>query len=62
MKIAPDFESVAKMWLLGDKFKIVNVCTLAALWSVRKLRNEMIFRGCAGQGQRSCWSNVLRMV
>jgi hypothetical protein len=34
MKIAPDFEWVAKMWLLGDKFKIVNVCTLAALWSV----------------------------
>jgi hypothetical protein len=45
MTIEPDFDSVAKMWILGEKCKIVNVCTSAVLWVIWKFRNEMIFQG-----------------
>jgi hypothetical protein len=34
MTIEPDFESVAKMWILREKCKIVNVCTSAVLWVI----------------------------
>jgi hypothetical protein len=45
IEIKPDFESVAKMWVLGKKFRIIIVCTSAMLWSIWKFRNGMIFQG-----------------
>jgi hypothetical protein len=29
-----DFESVAKLWLQNKKFKFVNLCTTAMLWTL----------------------------
>jgi hypothetical protein len=34
VKIGPDFESVAKLWLSNKKYKWTNVFTSAALWSL----------------------------
>jgi hypothetical protein len=44
---AADFESVA-----DKKFKVLNVCSAAALWAIWKLRNEFCFARSAG---RSGW-------
>jgi hypothetical protein len=41
--LSTDFESVAKWWLHDKKMKIVNVCTITALWSIWKLINEFCF-------------------
>jgi hypothetical protein len=38
-----NFESVAKLWLSGKEFYTINVYSSAALWSIWKLRNEIIF-------------------
>jgi hypothetical protein len=54
IEIKPDFESVEKMWILRKKFKLVNVCTFAVLWSIWKFRNDMIFQCGGGQVQESC--------
>jgi hypothetical protein len=41
--VKTDFESVATMWNLGEKFKIVNVCITAIMWAIWKFRNDMMF-------------------
>jgi hypothetical protein len=38
-----DFESVAKLWLQNKKYKFVNLCTTAMLWTLWKSRNELVF-------------------
>jgi hypothetical protein len=55
MKIGPDFESMAKMWLNDKKFKWTNVCSAAVLWSLWKIRNEMCFHG-------SCWEGMAKLL
>jgi hypothetical protein len=37
--VGSDFESVVKWWLCDKKYKILNVITSAALWSIWKSRN-----------------------
>jgi hypothetical protein len=41
--VKTDFESVATMWYLGEKFKIVNVCITAIMWAIWKFRNDIMF-------------------
>jgi hypothetical protein len=46
LQIGTDFELlVAKLWLLGKKFKVVNALTSAVLWTIWKLRNGLCFQG-----------------
>jgi hypothetical protein len=62
MVVNPDFESVAKMWLLGKNFQHINVCTAAVLWSIWKLRNEFIFQGRSWSGIGELLRRCARMV
>jgi hypothetical protein len=39
-----DFESVASLWLCAKKYKTLNICTTAVMWSLWKLRNDMCFQ------------------
>jgi hypothetical protein len=32
--VGDNFESVAKLWVMGSKFKLINVCTTAVLWAI----------------------------
>jgi hypothetical protein len=36
--VSTDFESVAKLWLSDKKFKMLNVCTCAVLWTIWKTK------------------------
>jgi hypothetical protein len=45
LSVGADFELVAKVWLGEKKFKAVNVCTTAALWTSSKMRNALCFQG-----------------
>jgi hypothetical protein len=38
------------LWLRGRKFMALNVCTSAVLWIIWKTRNNITFRGRAGEG------------
>jgi hypothetical protein len=42
--VGAGFESVAKLWIREKKIKIVNTCTTAVIWTLRKYRNEMCFQ------------------
>jgi hypothetical protein len=52
VNVGHDFESVAKLWLNENKFKLVNICTTAILWSLWKTRNDMIFQGTCPRGMK----------
>jgi hypothetical protein len=43
--IGTDFESVARWWLCDKNFKVLNICTIAIMWSIWKLRNDICFQG-----------------
>jgi hypothetical protein len=45
VQVGQDFESVAKLWINNKKFKLINICTSAVLWSLWRTRNDMIFQG-----------------
>jgi hypothetical protein len=34
VQLGQDFESVAKLWLQNKKYKEVNMCTAALLWTI----------------------------
>jgi hypothetical protein len=40
-----DFESMARIWLRGNKFDAVKVFNTAILWTIWKVRNELCFQG-----------------
>jgi hypothetical protein len=58
--IGADFESVAGLWLCEKKFKALNICSSAILWSLWKMRNLLCFQGGDGWGCRSYTSCVRR--
>ena len=39
------FESVARWWVSNNRFKVMNCCPSALLWSLWKTRNEICFQG-----------------
>jgi hypothetical protein len=43
VQIGQDFVSVAKLWLQNKKYKEVNMCTAALLWTLWKSRNDLVF-------------------
>jgi hypothetical protein len=43
LSVGNDFESVARFWLGGKKFKAVNVCTSVALWTFVLLHPRVIY-------------------
>jgi hypothetical protein len=45
VSVGADFESVAKLWLREKKYKDINTCTSAVLWTLWKARNELCFQG-----------------
>jgi hypothetical protein len=62
VNVGHDFESVAKSWLNENKFKLVNICTTAILWSLWKTRNDMIFSGHLSAwdeegAEKVCWNS-----
>jgi hypothetical protein len=52
LEVGNDFESLAKLWLSEKCFNVDNVCNSAALWTIWKMRNDIIFQGDAGQEQK----------
>jgi hypothetical protein len=42
--VGDNLEFVAKLWVMGSKFKLINVCTTAVLWSIWKIRNDICFQ------------------
>jgi hypothetical protein len=55
VQVGQDFESVAKLWINNKKFKLINICTSAVLWSLWRTRNDMIFQGI-------CWSGMRKVM
>jgi hypothetical protein len=43
-EIGVDFESVASLWSCAKKFKTLNICATAVMWSIWKMRNFMCFQ------------------
>jgi hypothetical protein len=43
--VGTDFELVARLWVCDKKFKLINVVTTAAFWTVWKVRKELCFQG-----------------
>jgi hypothetical protein len=60
--VGNDFESIGKSWLSNKQFKTVNVLTSAALWTVRKIRNEMCFQGSRWTGTGMVLRRLARML
>jgi hypothetical protein len=60
--IGTDFESVAKWWLCDKKFKVLNICTTAIMWSLWKLRNEICFQGVKWRGMQVLFFKCVQML
>jgi hypothetical protein len=43
-EVGNDFESIAWLLLCDKKFKTLNICTTAVLWTLWKMRNYMCFQ------------------
>jgi hypothetical protein len=43
--VGTDFELVVRLWVCDKKFKLINVVTTAAFWTVWKVRKELCFQG-----------------
>jgi hypothetical protein len=41
LDLGADFASVARFWISEKKHRIVNICTVATLWDMWKLGNEI---------------------
>jgi hypothetical protein len=50
------------MWLCNKKFKLINVCTSAALWTISKMRNDLCFQGVRWTGMRRMFERCARML
>jgi hypothetical protein len=50
--VGDSFESVAKLWVMGSKYKLINVCTFAVFWSLWKTRNDMCFQVAQWTGMK----------
>lgn len=42
LELGGDFESVARLWVANKKHVVTNIITVAVLWSIWKLRNELM--------------------
>jgi len=51
--LGSNFESVANWWLRIETYVDLNVMTVAAMWSIWKLRN-LVFRVSFGGTSRHC--------
>jgi hypothetical protein len=61
-EIGTYFESVATLWVADKKYKVLNVCSAAALWAIWKLRNEFCFKGAIWSGVQMLLRKITRMV
>jgi hypothetical protein len=52
LSVGQNFESIAKLWLSDKKYKLVNVCTSAALWALWKTMNDILFKVVSWTGMR----------
>jgi hypothetical protein len=60
--LGADFESVARFWVADNKNKALNVCSVAELCAIWKLRNECYFQGTRWEGARlEEWAHDLEM-
>jgi hypothetical protein len=50
--VGDSFESVAKLWVMSAKYKLVNVFTSPVFWSPWKTRNDMCFQVPQWMGMR----------
>jgi hypothetical protein len=58
IQIGQDYLSIARFWVANKKHPVLNSVCAITLWSIWKLRNEMIFNG-------QPWLNlheILRMI
>jgi hypothetical protein len=61
-EIGTDFKSVAISWVADKKYKMLNVCSAAALWAIWKLRNEFFFQGTIWSGVQVLLRKITRML
>jgi hypothetical protein len=61
-EIGTDFESVAISWVADKKYRMLNVCSAAALWAIWKLRNEFFFQGTIWSGVQVLLRKITRML
>jgi hypothetical protein len=55
LPLVRDFESMAKWWIRGKKYAVVNVIYAAVLWTIWKLRSILCF-------QEVCWEGMRRLM
>jgi hypothetical protein len=60
--IGTDFESVAGKWLCAKKFKTLNICITAVLWSIWKLRNSMCFQENQWHGMQAVFFRCAKLT
>jgi hypothetical protein len=53
---------VARLWVADKKYKVLNVCSAAALWAIWKLRNEFYFQGANWSGVQVLLRKITRML
>jgi hypothetical protein len=62
VQIGQDFVSVAKLWLQNKKYKEVNMCTAALLWTLWKSRNDLVFQGAKWTGMRKILGRCASLI
>jgi hypothetical protein len=60
--IGADFESVASMWLCAKRFKTINICTTAVLWTLWKVRNAMCFQEYQWLGMQGVFFKCAKLM
>ena len=55
-------ESISSMWIAGKKHAALNSICAAVLWSIWKLRNDLIFNGITWIDLKQIWWIALRTI
>jgi hypothetical protein len=62
LEIGTSFESISAKWLSSKKFSAVNIISFAALWGIRKLRNEFCFQHIEWRSMEVLMMRVIRLA
>jgi hypothetical protein len=62
LPVGQKFESIARLWLCDKKYKLVNICTSAALWALWKTRNDILFQVASWIGMRRVLARCAKSI
>jgi hypothetical protein len=62
VELGSDFESIDRFWILGNKYKMLNVLSSPVLWTLRKTRNILCFKDYQWRDLRELVGQCARML